>query len=874
MSQPLRSVISAAQTPLLDREALLRRKSSPDAVEQVGEAARETLAAFSSSMASGKSQTLLLWPCKPEGVSVLHALTALNKLENAAFDELVTLYFPWSQNTGAQQRAILVDHDKLVRSALIPLQHVYADRNNRSYSYLMGLHSLKHFGTGKSDKRTQRALERDPSIVHPSLLEIMPQIGITAEEVHGYEQQFLRRLRRHTWIGDCHEHLEAVRDHRKTPFVMFGVHADAIRIALWKQAGLDPKHGGRQPGIVLLDLTRRARNRLGGATWRQRVAKFCATLGDLYEDHAPPILALSDDVFVVQALRWDILKAYDIRRGARPDNKQPVLAKVVLTPSTDLLSTAQFHLGSTPQIVAETYGAEILGFADFGLKLRKRLLDSGDDELANAVGDALYAVQSLIGLPGAPRQLMEFTQENYERFEWQMVLARYDRLAPRGKIKSALQHGLAGTNQNALSDFLIAFDKLCAAADYNNPGCELFDKCLFQSAEQVGRTIIMFSSELLRGFADWRIEEDHALAAIRQHLGTRISIVDRREAAEILETVADGEIDRIVCIEPSPEDLLYILSRPSQPKKLIAVAHLARTESTLRRARALLDLTGVEKVRERLEALVTEFERALAGQKIELPDFDAAPPLPRIGTLDLTTIAGPGAGKPRIISTSAGFKIRAFDGSDFARYDPDALQSFRRCKASELKYGDQICIFTPDFVESAREKLQLAAKASDILFLYHRDVAEAASLLPGPDMAAKAEALKARILKIDPTLDLPGLQAIRNWIDVADLLGAARDKVKPQAPRSRKHFSAMMKALGISDEVARHYWDLGVFWTRSMRIRNGAAFHQVFMGILIDPQGTAAWLPPERRKEVSRIYETAENHVVTVLANDREDEKI
>jgi hypothetical protein len=79
-----------------------------------------------------------------------------------------------------------------------------------------------------------------------------------------------------------------------------------------------------------------------------------------------------------------------------------------------------------------------------------------------------------------------------------------------------------------------------------------------------------------------------------------------------------------------------------------------------------------------------------------------------------------------------------------------------------------------------------------------------------------------------------------------------------------------MKALGISEDVARHYWDWGIFWTRSMRIRTGAAFHQVFMGILIDPHGTASRLPETRRHEVWRIYETAEHHVVTVLSNEQE----
>jgi hypothetical protein len=42
------------------------------------------------------------------------------------------------------------------------------------------------------------------------------------------------------------------------------------------------------------------------------------------------------------------------------------------------------------------------------------------------------------------------------------------------------------------------------------------------------------------------------------------------------------------------------------------------------------------------------------------------------------------------------------------------------------------------------------------------------------------------------------------------------------------------------------------------------------MGILIDPHGTASRLPANRRDEVWRIYETAEQHVVTIVDNKQE----
>ena len=105
---------------------------------------------------------------------------------------------------------------------------------------------------------------------------------------------------------------------------------------------------------------------------------------------------------------------------------------------------------------------------------------------------------------------------------------------------------------------------------------------------------------------------------------------------------------------------------------------------------------------------------------------------------------------------------------------------------------------------------------------------------------------------------------------MADLVDAPRDEVRPQAPRDRRHYLCFMKALGIAEDVARHYWDWGIFWTRSMRIRSGNAFHQVFMGVLIDPYGAMSRLPESHRQEVWRIYETAEQHVVAVISNEPE----
>jgi hypothetical protein len=300
------------------------------------------------------------------------------------------------------------------------------------------------------------------------------------------------------------------------------------------------------------------------------------------------------------------------------------------------------------------------------------------------------------------------------------------------------------------------------------------------------------------------------------------------------------------------------------------LSNLARAEQTLRRVRILLNLPGSEPVRPMLDSIKTELERVIGARTSEIPDLEFEMPLPRFGTLDLTVAGIPAAGARRVLTTSSGLRIRAYDGSELAVYDPDALQVFSRKLAKDLRPDDRVCVFSPDFVAMAREKLNLTRDAPEILALYHKTVLQAVARLDGRDITAKVVTLKKKMLQINSALDLPSEQGMRYWIDIDHLANQSRDKVTPHAPRDRENFLCFMKALGIAEDVARHYWDLGIFWTRSMRIRTGFSFHQVFMSILIDPHGTASWLPSNRRDEVWRIYETAEQHVVTVLDNRQE----
>lgn len=859
---------------LQSERAIFRRWNAPESLCDISPPAREILRIFERTLSGTESETLLVWPQPPDDIALFHAMAALNRLADCDSTELATLFFPWSQGTIVTQRRLLVDRDYVCESTLPALNRVWSENTSHTaFSYLMALHSLKHVLTsGKKDKRFRNAIKNNPGLMHPTLYEIMPQHRIQdSSGLWDYKDQFLRRLRPHTWIAERREYLEAAADPSQTPFFLYGVHSSATRTQLFRTAGLDPSCNGRRPDIVLVDLTRRARGRLG-RDWQQSLNRFLGVVHDLYASNCPPMLAVTDDTFVLQNLRWDIVKEYDLRRSANASHKGPVFATVVPHPKPDPFDPETIESGSLSRVTAEVYGADILSVAELGLKVRRALQDTGESEIAEAVATAIYALESIAGLPGPPRQFQDFLADNYDGYERQRLGAQFDHLTPSGQIKSTLQLGLAGVNHDQLSAFLDAFDKLCNRASTDNPGRKLFDKCVEGLAREDARALVVFPSEALRGFAEWRIENDDTLSYARSMLGRKLLLVDRREAMEELDIDQRGQrlFEQLVFIQPRADDFLQVLTRSWIPEKVLVLANLAWAERTLRRIRILIDIDGIDPLRDKLLAVREELERTLSGRKIDVPDLDIPPPLPRLGTLDLTAGSVSGSGLTRIVTTSGNLRVKVFDGSEVAVYDPEALQIFSRKLAKDLKPGDQICVFSPDFVSMVRDKLNLTANASEVLPLYHRTVADAVVKLPGEDMTSKARALRERMLDIEPTLELPGIHAIRQWIDVESLVHAPRNEVRPQAPRDRRHYLCLMRALGISEDLASHYWDLGIFWTRSKRIRSGFAFHQVFMGILIDPHGTVTRLPESRRHDVWRIYETAERHVATVISNQRE----
>ena len=192
---------------------VLRRPDDPAAACLLGPPAAEVISVFEQVRESGRSEALLLWPQRPDGVAVFHALAALSHIGECDEHGLATLFFPWSRATGGTQRTLLVDRDYICKTTLPALDSALRANGHPVLGYLMALHSLKHLLlSGKPDVRFRRALKANPGLMHPTLFEIMPQHGVQNSGLRPYDDQFLRRLRSHTWIGNQQQLMQYQRN--------------------------------------------------------------------------------------------------------------------------------------------------------------------------------------------------------------------------------------------------------------------------------------------------------------------------------------------------------------------------------------------------------------------------------------------------------------------------------------------------------------------------------------------------------------------------------------------------------------------------------------------------------------------------------------
>ena len=862
----------------LESEPVLRMLERPDVSLTLGGAAKSALALYEETILRNESRIALVGPARLGELSMLHSLAAIHRVEECDRERLTTMVFPWSRSSTTYQRNVVVDRRMLCERISRALHRLDGRHPTQKDAYILAINSLKTIlnDAAKSDALREK-LQNDPAAEHPTLFEIIPYLGVNQSSVTSSTGRFLERLRKYTWLNrSASRLLKDASESATTPFFLIGIGGDAAEWNALIRAGLDPARGGRKPDLLLLDMTKSGRKRLG-MDWKKVLSGFLDAVLELYlEVGPPPTLAITDDIYCLESLAFTVLKDWD--RWRLPTSvlgRSALPTSLVLNIETGFFGAPIDAGTDIPKVTANIFGTDLLKVVDTGYLLRRKLLDDGEKELGNLAGSASNVVQNLATLPGQPKAFFEYLREEFDGYQLKQRGDRYDAPALLAELRAARDGGIAGRHHAELVDFSTSFDTLITFLNTDNAGRKLFDDTLRRLEKKKERAVILFPSTLLRDFASWRVEKDFILFNIKYAVGKTITFAAPRDGLELLNSFvhqpSEGKT-ALICIEPSIEVIMNLLCLRSLPHKLMIQCSLPRATQLARRLRLTSELDGAQPIAARLRSIIDELERGSCGHTAEISAFDPDAPIVGRTMIDLTGGAGTGSEFPtRLIELASGASIRAYENSELAVYDDDELDGFGKRSANLLIPGDQICVFTDELSDIARGILKHTVDAPEILALYHRKVLEGAERLSGDTVVQKAASLRLRMQELAPEVDLPPSSAMQYWLDVDDLLGKPRSEVRPHAPQHFETYALFMKAIGVAEIVAEQYWNLGIAWTRSARIKGGNHLHQVLMSIIVDPHGTLSRLPDfVDSVELWRLHELAKENIETVVSNLRE----
>jgi hypothetical protein len=857
------------QTALRNAESLekfaLRLDADPGMMSGINANSSEALHALNSVVSARTSMALYIAPQRFSSLATLHAYGCLQRIPKCNEEGLTSLLFPANRNSFSPLRNLLVDRESLCLSIQRPLGKINVREHQPWSRYVLALQSLHSvFQHNKRSADLKAAIMSDDALQHPTLYELLPHTFIPSDEGKTYDKKFLERLRRYTWINRAKQSIDAV-DIATTPFCLIGIGHDSGIEKHLRASDLLHRRGKRRPDVLLLDLTDKRRRSLA-VGWKDQVQTLLNNLIDIYVEAAPPVLAVSDDVYVIQELRYQVLSEYDSLRAEHySPKKTPSQVKVIFNFGHDDLTPTSELPSYVPKVDAQVFGTDGLRAIEEGLGLRRQLIAAGDVELVDAVANACNVLRRLLALPGEPRSLSLFLHSLYDGIRLERVGAKYDHVAARARVLRLIDHGGGGNFQLQIKRFIETFDAIVASLEKSHPASGRFDNCLRKAVSKNEKPHIVMPNTLSLEFAQWRIENDPFLFDLKMN-ADRITLFSPRNA---ISRVPLGGNTRLIFFEPHLDTILEVLGESEAIGLISIISNHASAEQLIRELKILLELAAEHPFVQALRPIASELQKGAASHLSDIGDLrNETRPIRRALTDFTDRYAASGTGQARAISLSGGSMIRVFDGSEIPVFDAEVSHPWHKLPARSIRPGDDICLFLPELVESARETLKLSTHATDFLATYHKTVSKAAAGLPGHDLNSKAVALRDRILAIDPNADLPSLATLRRWIEVEKLLDLPRDEVRPHAPGKKEHYDLLMQALNVPEFLADLLWEDGVFGTRSARIKNGNFMHQLLMSALIDPEGVASRLPHISTVELWKVAQVAEGYVETVISNE------
>lgn len=809
-------------------------------------------------------QAILCWPqCDPSP----SALVALLSLADCAARESIRVKEHDALAAPQGMRALIYPY---ARTAHRALRHLYIDKEFVGHNQLR--HHIRNFNREDDEsladyhKTLSRAksltgIARDGNLyeelLHPCLDEIIPSGPCSGENGRS---GLLWRIGKHTDIKELGR-TERADDHKEAWFYLFG-----LRAAENPEAAIKRFSGGLD--LVLLDMDYTGRNRLGDE-WIKKTRELITLLKEKFGEL--PVIALTDDPWAYDALRFDVLGT---KAGKK---KRPCDSSVVFFPRSDIAV-----LSDQPEpeysVVSE---CEVLGFSGavesllIGIRAAlKKSYRINDRNTADLLRTLSARIRRCISLPGPLSQLSEFyAREHGSDLAAAEMLSGY-RIEPITRELRESNAAFAQLNRPELNDICAEAEKVAVNVTKLTPMSLLLLDVIAQYLRKSSRTIVIAPDDVVADFALHALEEDESLGeAVTDKVFKQMLVVSDRSGLAELDTLPaskKNEFKRAIIFAPSRSSLLSILAREWLPEKIIVLADCDTLRSASQDTARLAGISELGALEERMRLFTEQASRkveeitrtTVSFNGTEEPGDDLA--FPRGGTVNLAANA------------RAGQTVLHFEFADgqtlIARHKTKlvtqdrtrAIPSFTEIDAQDVGKGDFVCVIGDAFLEMARPLLNITVRAAEEIRVYHELVLEKFAEQPGD-----SENEKLQFLVENMALSNVSVQRAKYWIDLEDQLDAPLHEVVPHAPRDWPTFQTFMKALGVGERTAIRYWTWAVIAQRASRHRAALSFHEAYRGILVE--GYAAQSDnPQHVNEVRKLRAAAENFVGIVRTKTEE----
>lgn len=778
------------------------------------------------SISDGKDRVLLGWPERPGNGFTLAALALREARAGGRFASATVAVWPWRPGLQRASRSVLVHPEDIAKAARHAFNEIKAGAAWTKGDLAQGSLGLielrlKDLVLNNAPPRVVRGRQRlDVLVRSPSLFETTAVFPPSAAGFSGDPEQVLRRVRRHTHLGDkgaSNPHAFAdVGSPATSPFALLGIPAERVPARLTRLLAFERilRHG---LDVVVVDLTRQSRAELGDQ-WEKSLATLLEAL-DSAPGRRPPVVAVCEDPFAFRGASR-ALRAHASR--LRPRRSSPIETGVYLAEPGFLgLAPALPERLTDVAFTADIKDASLAVIREKLVALGRRLRDGGDGGGARSVSRALAFLRRVACLPLGLEEA-RLTADTLFDADDEVDAGIRAMFRPRMALGQLAEIGESSPEGAFAREALALIEARVAGWGEETPVSAKLASLIAQEGWNTTGTLIAVPER--------RIAE--VLMASDRGVAWRCGIVDHADLATAL---AKGSLDRVIVTGPSATAIRALLTSLATPPEVVLLGDASGSALLAGELGPLTRLAGFAPVAARAAAMQAALKRGGLDERLDAGESEfRILPIAQPRDIDLTREGGTYAGDKILLSTSA-HRIAYRPSSDVLVFTSGEARPFERVPAREVERGDQILVLDEEIRDRIRHALATSRTSLAQLSDYHQHIARIRDGLSG-SIAEKAREVLRRMREIDPALPESEVHNVQRWL-TADLAAPAEDGARqPRAARDWPRFRLFMQANGVAEILAQTYWQFAIVPTRSYRVQEGFQFNQRVVQFVLDPE--------------------------------------